>query len=333
VLLLLLLAPSCLRANDTAATLGAGGLTAAKSSQIAMQSEDLHISLHTITIRYVFRNTSDKDITTLVAFPLPALDGVMVANSPVNIPDLRRANFVDFSVTSHGRQIPVSMSIRAMSGGQNVTARLRQAGLSGNVLLQPLNHALLHVPKAVREELERQQLLVADEFNPPLPGTGKKGWWAMWSMHVSFYWKQRFPARSTVELVQSYRPVVGGSYVLANQSGKASLAGYCGTPHALQQIVEEKERHPLSNPEDIAYYERKVDYILTTANNWEGPIGHFRLTIATDSPDEILSSCMSGLRRMDATHYEAIRTHFRPARNLQILILQPPRLHSRNTAQ
>jgi hypothetical protein len=62
-------------ANDTMVTLEAGGLVPVKSSKVAMESERLRISVHRVTVDYVFRNTSDQDVDAVVAFPLPELDG------------------------------------------------------------------------------------------------------------------------------------------------------------------------------------------------------------------------------------------------------------------
>ncbi|MDD3371796.1 MAG: DUF4424 family protein, partial [Alphaproteobacteria bacterium] len=69
-------------ANDTMVSLGAGGLVPRESPDVSMESEDLDISVREIKIRYVFRNHSSRDIDATVAFPLPPLDGRIVAIEP-----------------------------------------------------------------------------------------------------------------------------------------------------------------------------------------------------------------------------------------------------------
>ena len=69
--LLLCLGGAAVSANDSVATLGAGGLVFTKTEAIAMEQEDLFISEDNIRVAYVFRNTSKKDINTRVAFPVP----------------------------------------------------------------------------------------------------------------------------------------------------------------------------------------------------------------------------------------------------------------------
>jgi hypothetical protein len=61
------------QANDSSAVIGAGGLVLTQSDAIIMQQEDLFVSESKIRVDYKFRNTSNKDITTRVAFPLPEL--------------------------------------------------------------------------------------------------------------------------------------------------------------------------------------------------------------------------------------------------------------------
>jgi hypothetical protein len=60
-------------ANDTSAELATGGLIFVRNDNIEMRSEDLTISAKEVSVRYRFFNTSDKDVTVLVAFPLPEI--------------------------------------------------------------------------------------------------------------------------------------------------------------------------------------------------------------------------------------------------------------------
>ena len=64
---------STVQANDSSAVIGAGGLVLTQSDAIAMQQEDLFVSETKIKVDYKFRNTSNRAVTTRVAFPLPEL--------------------------------------------------------------------------------------------------------------------------------------------------------------------------------------------------------------------------------------------------------------------
>ena len=293
-----------LAANDTLATLGAGGLVPLKAAQIAMEREDLEISVHRITVRYVFRNNSDKDVEATVAFPLPELEGGLVEHVPLELPEKSKADFVDFEVTVAGKPVAAKMEVRAFHLGVDITDRLRFAGLPVSVIDEGFAAAVGKLSTQQHSQLEKDELLVSDDV-----GGEKRRYWANWNTRVQFYWTQRFPARGTVEVQHKYRPVVGGVYRVPGDSVASRIKPYCGSG-----VIT---RHPVR--------ERQIRYILTTANNWSGPIRKFRLSVVADSPDDIVLTCMPGLKRIGPSRYEMARSDFRPDRKLDLEILQPAR--------
>jgi Domain of unknown function (DUF4424) len=310
-------------ANDTMMTLGAGGLIPEKSSEITMVSEDLQISTQKISIRYRFRNTSSHDIDTVVAFPLPEVDGGNIYHEPVNLPnDQDIANFVNFKVMEDGRSIPVRMELRAFSHGKDITSRLHALGISGTVLIRPLQAELRRLSSEKIRALEKQGLLTADGEN----STDVENIWANWTMHVQFYWTQHFPVGKTVELTQTYSPVVGGSFITRNYDGSLSIKPYCGRSADLAQIKRVQESgHQIqeNNPQnEITFYENSIDYILTTARNWRGSIGNFRLSIQADTPEDMVLTCFPGIRKVSPTLYEVDIKNFSPSKELSVLILK-----------
>jgi uncharacterized protein DUF4424 len=322
-LCLLTVAPA--NADDTLATLAAGGLVPAKTSQIVMESENLQISVHEIMVQYVFRNTSPKDIEAVVAFPLPDLEGMDIYYTPMVLPDKESLNFVNFRVTSDGKLVPTQMEARAFLGDHDITARLRSAGLPVSVLLGPLNSAIKKLSAPQRKELEKEHFIVPADSDTSLPSAGGNGWWAGWVMRVKFYWTQRFPANGTVELTQSYRPVVGGGYIAEDDDGSDIAKRYCGGAEALRWIKLGERPWTVATSGDVAWVERSVNFILTTGNDWSGPIRHFHLLVESASPRDIVLTCMPGLKRVGPTRYELTRDAFRPSADLKLDILQPNR--------
>jgi hypothetical protein len=57
-------------ANDSEAVDEGGEIVLKKSEHVVMQSEELTISPHVVSVAYLFKNTGTKDITTQVAFPI-----------------------------------------------------------------------------------------------------------------------------------------------------------------------------------------------------------------------------------------------------------------------
>ena len=303
--------------NDTLATLGAGGLIPRQSAEIAMEREDLQISIHQVTVRYLFRNASDKDIDATVAFPLPDLDGGMVEHVPLHLPAKDETNFVNFEVMSGGKPVETKMEVRAFHEGHDVSDKLRGAGLPVSNIDGHFADAVARLSAPLRKQMEKDELVVSDDP----AGTANRRYWANWTSKVQFYWTQHFPAHGTVELVQKYRPVIGGSYIYATDNGASHVKPYCGGANAVAQIAAVKKRHPVKSGDEPVLFEKQIQYVLTTANHWKGPIGSFRLTVTADSPEDIVLTCLPGLRRVTGTRYEMVRSAFRPERELELMML------------
>lgn len=314
-----------LLANDTFVTLGAGGLIPVRTTQIVMESERLQISTREISVLYVFRNTSDADVDATVAFPLPALDGATLENSPLQLPSTDPENFVDFRVSVDGRSVLPMVEIRAFKNGRDVTNHLRLFVLPVSVLDPHMKNAIDSLSEEKREELEREELIVRDEIQRGKGLPSEEFSWPWWEMRVQYYWRQRFPSRGTVEVLHTYKPVVGGSYINSSDDGSLVVHQYCGGTRDLAQIQKLRAQVPKEREPDIDLNEKTIDYILTTGNNWCGPIRSFSLGIESDTPDDIVLTCMPGLKRVSPTRYEAHFESFRPNRELDVLILQANR--------
>jgi hypothetical protein len=321
VLMVLTFLPAA--ANDTMVTLGAGGLIPIKSTEIIMESEDLKLSTHQITVKYVFRNATNHDVDGTVAFPLPPIDGAMVENSPIEIPSKDPINYMCFKVTADGREVEPAVEVEAFKNGENVSGRLRSLGLPLSVLDPNLGSAVSHLTLEQRRQLERDELLVEEEVQYPGKSKPEHHAWAWWETRVQFFWTQHFPANSAVEVVHSYRPIVGGSYIVRSDDGQGSVKPYCGTADTLTQISAIKARIPQKDEIDVALMEKRIQYIITTGNNWNGPIRKFHMTVAKDHPEDILVTCLSGLKNVSPTSYESTRSNFRPDSEVNLLILQP----------
>ena len=79
---------------------------------------------------------------------------------------------------------------------------------------------------------------------------------------------------------------------------------------------QNSQGHPVRN--EHALY---LNYVLTTANTWNGPIGTFHLTIDKGAPRNVLSLCMDGSRKTGPTTFEVEKKNFSPAQDLCLLIV------------
>jgi hypothetical protein len=114
---------------------------------------------------------------------------------------------------------------------------------------------------------------------------------AQWTASIVFYWPQTFPAHSKVELVQTYRPVPYSSFTGNDDIRDPDVRKTFCVDRAFERAVA-----ALVKTEGDTLSRRDLHYVLTTGNNWKGPIGSFSLTIERPTPKAVLSTCFKGLK-------------------------------------
>jgi len=311
-------------ANDSSAQLAAGGLVLTKSADIRMASEDLSITPYDVRVRYEFVNDGGRDIDTVVAFPLPKVDMYELSEVPIGMTVADAVNFVGFEVRENGRPIAVRLQSRAMHNGRDVSAQVRAAGLPVGIYSDSFNKALDNVPAAKLQRLVRAGLMEVD-------GDARR---PKWMVELTYYWTEHFPAGKTVTIEHHYKPVTGeqffGRFSLSDaEQRNLWIKDFCldaGTRAAAGKALDalEKGRPPESGSALLIAYSTR--YVLTTANNWKGPIGRFHLTLDKLKPENVLSVCWDAapLRKTGPTRFESTVTNFAPKRDLNVVVLQAP---------
>jgi hypothetical protein len=308
-------------ANDSTAELRAGGLHLIRSDVIDMVSEDLFVSTGEIRVKYVYRNTSDADVTTRVAFPLPDI-GWEFGEAPVDLPNPSSPNFVDFRTSVDGNDIPLDVEMRAvLDSGLDVTERVKAAGLPFHVTsFEAWDKAQTSLPLALANQLRDEGVIWLDLD----PDTGEIAYLRpAWTLKTTFHRMQTFPAGRDIVVEHVYKPVVGGSvgasYIYAGVDERAAIkADYC-IDADFDAALDRMKR---SAGDDRMISERTLGYVLTTGANWARPIGSFRLTIEKDAPDQLITLCAEGLQKTGPTRFEMTRTDFTPRDDIAIMMLQ-----------
>jgi hypothetical protein len=305
-------------ANDSTATLGAGGLVLTKSEDIVLDREDLYVSTKEIRVHYEFRNTSDKDVAATVAFPLPDIDLSYYSEVPITRPGTDPVNFVDFSVSVDGKPVTPILEARALLNGQDITDYLSAKNLKFSFFADGFNDALIKADPALRKELMARGIAQYDEYDNVYP---------QWLDRTAFHWDQVFPAGKTVIVEHRYKPVAGQFYVSKYSLGPNDdeLKPYCvddPTREALWKRIKERSTKGGEEPDDGLLMATAVDYILTTANNWRGPIGKFRLTIDKGAPATLLTLCIDGIKKTGPTTFVLEAENYVPKADLRLLIVK-----------
>jgi hypothetical protein len=301
-------------ANDSTAELGAGGLELVRNEAVALLAEDLFVSADEVRVTYRFLNKTDAPATYLVAFPLPVIDAVVPEAMNVVLPDDGAGNFVDFTVTVDGKPVTPSVEERATALGVDRTDELRRLGLPLNPVSEGLYQRLEALPSDQKAELNRLGLVTVDPYRVQ----------AAWKLETTFYWEQTFPPGREVVVEHRYRPVVGfgffGAYVLTDADYRTD---YC-IDAAFDRAARAKLA-AIAGSEFPYLDEKRVSYILTTAANWSGPIGTFRLTVDKGDPEALVSFCGENVKKISPTRFEMTATDYMPEKELEILIAAPHR--------
>ncbi|MBL6938735.1 MAG: DUF4424 family protein [Alphaproteobacteria bacterium] len=320
----LALTPSAL-ADDSSATLDAGGIVLTRNADIRMATEDLYISPKQVKVHYTFTNDSGKDIDTIVAFPLPDVDNYELAESPIGTTTQKTPNFVNFRLMVDGKPVATTPEERAVLNGRDVTDQVTAAGLPLNIVIQDGAYDKLQkLPKALADKLRKAGLIEGDA------STGEVVH-AKWKTLTRFWWKMHFPAGKTVGVDHSYTPVTGQSFFSDSEINTPdkdydSTRIYCmdsGTKTAILKLIKSLAGKNLGNGTLLNAY--RTDFIIRTANNWSGPIGRFHLTIDKMRPASVMSMCWNGdLRKTGATTFESTLTNFAPKQDIKFLVVELP---------
>lgn len=305
-------------ANDSIAEMTAGGLVLKNSRSIDMLDEDLYVSADRIRVNYVFRNQSRKDESVIVAFPMPDRDLSREGEGDISYVS-------DFVTSVEGQSVQTRVERKALLDGRDHTVLLTRLGIpvappTGYVEGQtdPIYAAWQRLSAADKGQLKRLKLIEEDgDF-----------FRAQWTLKETHFWTQTFPAGRELKIQHQYKPGAGGSVgsVLSTRGSrtdpeyKKMVSEYCVDRDFLASV----ERMMRGGGGDYAYLpETTIGYILKTGANWRSPIRNFRLVVDKGSPDNIVSFCGTGVRKIGPTQFEMRRTNWRPDRDLRVLILSP----------
>lgn len=339
-------------ADDSAASIAAGGLVSRRETRIAMTREVLRLSPDKVIVDYDFRNESDEDVTTVVAFPVPAY-----TNHFPEWQGLPQQAFQSFQAWANGKPVTCKTEARATLKGKDVTGLLRSHGIDIPTLGQfdestgaPVTRDFGRLPVILRKELIREGVFEIRGGDPPEKNTTGVGVFARWSVHLKYYWTQTFPAHSTVHIRHEYQPVVGftqitsssvedllsqvstGRHTKDDSGGVKLLQGFCADKPFLSAISRSfQQAASTAKTEDDMdeagiVYPSWVDFILTSANTWKRPIGDFTLIVKRGRSEienrrRLVSFCSPNNaqpERLDADRFRVHLTNFVPTSELHI---------------
>lgn len=292
-LLILFLAGSYYsHANDSSIGDDNGSIVFKYQPNISMDKESLYISEEKIEVNYIFTNTSQHDITAPIAFPMP----------PMYFGQSDHNSIEDFKLWVNGEPVATEFkTVALLDGAQDISAKVKALGLE-----------VYDLASFLRDDgdssTENKRRLPVEWFN--------KGDSPRFTLNEFFIWQQHFPAGKSVLISHSYTPSVS-----------------TGVPRPVDDILERYKKTTCIDEKTQAGIKQRgstygvawaeLNYILVTANNWQGPIKDFNLTIKKKAPSDLLSLCMDGdLKKLDATTFNYTQRNFKPTNNLRVLFIR-----------
>jgi hypothetical protein len=309
-------APS--RADDSMATLGAGGLELEKTDKIALVSEDLTLSPTAIKVSYRFRNLTNADYETIVAFPMPDVTGGDGYDT-MAIPDPAKDNFLRFATRVDGKPVDSELEQRAFLKAEGkpeveITERLKSLGVPLVPTSEAAGAALSALSEPQSKALEDAEIMYAPpEFDTPKgPHTDPPE--PRWTLRSKFWRRQVFPAGKDILVEQTYTPAVGGSVSMGfgTENGVDYRGTYC-TDGPFTRAAE-----VLRKVRPSEFY---LSYVITSGANWAGPIGTFRLVVDKGDPQTLVSFCGDGVKKIGPTTFEVIAKDYTPKRDIHVFFI------------
>ncbi len=288
---LLFIAP-LIWANDTSSGDENGTIVFKSQPQVSMDKETLFISEQEVQVEYSFTNQAKEPVHTQVTFPMP----------PIYIGLSDHNTLEEFTVWVNNRSQPVSKALVVkLSDGTDITRQFNESTWT------PID------VKAFAEE----QIAPTKKTALPKEWFDKDGM-PRFTMSHYYSWQQTFPAGKTTHVRHRYKPSVDTGVPQAPDVLIADFAKAACIDGRTQAGMKK-----LANEHGLDW--RYLRYILLTANNWQGPIKSFELTIKKQQPTQIMSLCFDGeLTKIDPLTFKFRAKDFTPRQDLNILFLSRP---------
>lgn len=327
--LALVLPAATTQANDTMAELKTGGLHFVRSDAVAMEQEDLFISMDEIRVDYVFYNSSDEDVRTIVAFPMPDITATMYGN--IAVPGFAEDDVLDddifnFVVDVDGVRLEPELEMRAFSLNLDITDDLLAAGVPVNHLRRDIGEFLAALDEDTKTDWIARGILYHDYFDDPDYSVDEH--WPLWTMRSTYWWWATFPAGQRIKVSHRYAPSVGGTVAATFLESDGRPGGYSLEEYQRRYCMDGPFLRALENAtrqsgrEFPPFFEAWISYVLTTGGNWAGPIGRFTLTVDKGAPENFISFCGEGVEKIGPTTFRMVKEDFFPERDLDFLIMR-----------
>lgn len=299
--LLALLVSTATFANDSSFGDANGSITLKYQPHISMDKESLFISEAEVRVDYLFTNTSSQELIVPIAFPMP----------PMFFGSADHSSIDNFTLKVNGKTQPTEHRLVAqLADKTDITAELKQLGWGIDEVAYFVESG--EVPKGKpalpKEWLDEEQQIA-------------------FTLSDYFVWEQTFPAGQSVSISHSYTPSLSTGIPDTANSIIDTYTELACLDESAKQGIRKRNLIVKQDDEDVEYGVEwsHLSYILVTANNWQGAIKDFKLTIKKSQPTDLISLCFDGeLKKTDPLTFEFQQKQFTPTQDLSILFIRKP---------
>ncbi|MFV0595510.1 DUF4424 domain-containing protein [Shewanella sp.] len=287
--------------NDSSFGDANGSITLKYQPHISMDKESLFISEAEVRVDYVFTNTSSQDLIVPIAFPMP----------PMFFGSADHSSIDNFTLKVNGKTQPTEHRLVVqLADKTDISLELKRLGWGVEEVAYFAEYG--EVPKG-KPALPSQWL---DE-NQQITFT----------LSDYFVWEQTFPAGQSVSISHSYTPSLStgvpdtASSIIDTYTELACLDESAKQGIRKRNLIVKQE----DEDQEIGVAWSHLSYILVTANNWQGAIKDFKLTLKKSQASDLVSLCFDGdLKKIDPLTFEFQQKQFTPKQDLSILFIRKP---------
>ena len=305
--------------GDNVSQLVLESLQVPKTTLISLAETTVRISSRQVQVDYVFRNTSDAPVTSVVTFQMPEVEGPYVN---IDAGDTASKNFLGFKAMQDGAAVKPELQQRVYSAGLDLTGQMTDRKVALNPLSEAAKSDVRALPQATVDKWLSLGLLVED---PSETGDdGKKVYAPTWAMKSTYSWIVAFPPGKDVHITTVHANSIGSSVAFGlsadagpNDPGLKSMQEkYCVDDAVIKAAKESDEGQS-------AFSASWSSFKLIAGSAWSPGIGRFRLIVEKGSPSSLISVCGAGDRKNEPISIEMTVTDFTPDRTIDVLYLDP----------
>jgi Domain of unknown function (DUF4424) len=329
-------------ANDTFVHESAGNLMFVQTNSVAIQRERLVIgppiqpnpaftATIPIHVEYELENASGAPVKARIGFPsaacslgdyINAKHMTFLSGSAATCPKEPKMNLVVDGGQMIGQWGFVFLRDRAPLGNGPSDAGLgKRIGALINLVRDPDERFFAQDPEFLRDAK-----LLCDQLGGKMKDADCSAFERI-LVHRTFLWDYTFPAHAKTHVVHDYQ--VGASwnlhpddvfhtdaFCLNDPSTRPAWTKYMDRVHRDEATFNARKSD--NYPYPLEFF---TEYVLKTGALWAGPIKDFELVIRKSSPQQLISTCFTGLTKTTPLEFRTHRANFKPSEDLRILYL------------